>query len=68
MVVPLLLFLYFQDGFRVRRPTPPRVGGEVLDLGFLVCIDTDCSRGGWLTAFEARSGAILQRNQAGRLR
>ena len=46
----------------------PQVGGEVLDLGFLICIDTDCSRGGWLTAVEARSRDTLQAHQAGCLR
>jgi hypothetical protein len=30
--------------------------GAVLDLGFLVCIDTNCARGGWL-ACDVRGGA-----------
>ena len=30
--------------------------GEILDLGFLVCIDTNCARGGWLTALDVGSG------------
>lgn len=41
----------------------PQVGGEVLDLGFLVCIDTDCSRGGWLTALDVGTGRVVQANQ-----
>jgi serine/threonine protein phosphatase 1 len=45
----------------------PQVGGEILDLGFLVCIDTDCSRGGWLTAFDVRKGDVIRANQAGRV-
>ena len=57
-----------RSGKRVVVGHSPQVNGEVLDLGFLVCIDTDCSRGGWLTAIEARSGSIVQANQAGRLR
>jgi serine/threonine protein phosphatase 1 len=46
----------------------PQVSGEVLDLGFLICIDTDCSRGGWLTAFDLMSGEIVRANQNGRVR
>jgi serine/threonine protein phosphatase 1 len=42
--------------------------GEVLDLGFLVCIDTNCNRGGWLTALEPSSGRIWQADRAGSLR
>jgi serine/threonine protein phosphatase 1 len=46
----------------------PQTGGEVLDPGYLKVIDTDCSRGGWLTGLEVRTGAIVQANQAGILR
>ncbi len=46
----------------------PQTGGEVLDLGFLLCIDTDCSRGGWLTALEVRSSEVVQTNELGKLR
>ena len=46
----------------------PQVGGEVLDLGFLICIDTDCSRGGWLTASDVVSGRVVQVNQRGIVR
>jgi serine/threonine protein phosphatase 1 len=42
----------------------PQTSGEVLDLGFLKVIDTDCCRGGWLTAFEALSGNVIQTNQS----
>ena len=28
----------------------PQKSGEMLDLGFLKCIDTFCHGGGWLTA------------------
>jgi serine/threonine protein phosphatase 1 len=45
----------------------PQVGGEVLDLGFLVCIDTDCSRGGWLTAFCGEVG-MVQASEIGLVR
>jgi serine/threonine protein phosphatase 1 len=46
----------------------PQKSGQVLDLGFLVCIDTNCSRGGWLTALDVTSGQTWQADQAGRLR
>jgi serine/threonine protein phosphatase 1 len=42
----------------------PQTSGEVLDLGFLKVIDTDCCRGGWLTALEVLSGDVTQTNQA----
>jgi serine/threonine protein phosphatase 1 len=46
----------------------PQRSGEVLDLGFLVCIDTDCHRGGWLTALEVNTGQVWQADRNGRLR
>jgi serine/threonine protein phosphatase 1 len=45
----------------------PQTSGEVLDLGFVIAIDTDCSRGGWLTAIEVASRAIIRANNAGRV-
>jgi serine/threonine protein phosphatase 1 len=42
----------------------PQESGEMVDLGFLVGIETNCRRGGWLTALEETSGAIIQTNQA----
>jgi serine/threonine protein phosphatase 1 len=42
--------------------------GEVLDLSFLICIDTNCHRGGWLTALDVDSGRLWQADQQGRLR
>jgi serine/threonine protein phosphatase 1 len=47
--------------------TPPH-SGEVLDLGFLHCIDTNCARGGWLTALEVETGQVWQADRTGRLR
>ncbi|HTU25820.1 MAG TPA: metallophosphoesterase family protein [Pirellulales bacterium] len=32
--------------------------GEILDLGYLKCIDTDCCDGGYLTALDVTSGQI----------
>src|SRR5262245_51213371 len=46
----------------------PQLTGEVLDMGFLVCIDTNCARGGWLTALVADTGRIWQADRAGRSR
>jgi serine/threonine protein phosphatase 1 len=46
----------------------PQTNGELLDLGFLKVIDTDCSRGGWLTALEDRNGTLIQANQSGEVR
>ncbi|HVS34499.1 MAG TPA: metallophosphoesterase family protein [Gemmataceae bacterium] len=46
----------------------PQLAGEVLDLGFLVCIDTNCARGGWLTALDTDTGRLWQADRSGRLR
>lgn len=42
--------------------------GEVFDAGHLVCIDTNCWNGGWLTAMDVQSRKIWQVDDAGRLR
>ncbi len=42
--------------------------GEVLDLGHLICIDTYCYGGKWLTALELGSSRLWQANQRGELR
>ena len=46
----------------------PQKSGNVLDLGYLKCIDTYCCSGGWLTALDVVSGHIWQANQAGAVR
>lgn len=46
----------------------PQQSGEVLDLGFPLGIDTECVRGGWLTALDAGDGRVWQADQTGRLR
>jgi len=43
----------------------PQTSGEILDLGFVVDIDTDCSRGNWLTGLDIVSGKYWQANQRG---
>jgi serine/threonine protein phosphatase 1 len=42
--------------------------GEVLDSGHLICLDTFCYGGGWLTAMEMNTREIWQTNQQGELR
>jgi serine/threonine protein phosphatase 1 len=46
---------------------PPQKSGEVLDLGYLKCIDTFCHGGGWLTALEVGNGKVWQANLAGEM-
>jgi serine/threonine protein phosphatase 1 len=46
----------------------PQKGGDILDLGHLVCIDTDCRGGGWLTALDVGSGHYWQANERGEVR
>jgi serine/threonine protein phosphatase 1 len=43
-------------------------GGEIFDIGHLVCIDTYCYGGGWLTALDVDSGEVWQTDMDGRLR
>lgn len=56
------------SGKRVVVGHTPQVSGEILDLGFLICIDTDCSRGGWLTVLDVETGRVVQANQRGDMR
>ena len=46
----------------------PQKSGEVLDLGYLKCIDTFCHGGGWLTALEVGTGKVWQANLAREMR
>jgi serine/threonine protein phosphatase 1 len=41
---------------------------EILDLGHLVCIDTHCYGGGWLTALEVHTRQVWQADPQGKLR
>jgi serine/threonine protein phosphatase 1 len=41
---------------------------EILDLGYLRCIDTDCCHGNWLTALDVDSGQVWQVDQRGEVR
>lgn len=44
----------------------PQIGGDILDLGHLKCIDTCCFGGGWLTAYEVHTGQHWQAHQNGK--
>jgi serine/threonine protein phosphatase 1 len=46
----------------------PQKSGELLDIGHLVCIDTHCHGGGWLTALDVGSGCYWQANERGEVR
>jgi serine/threonine protein phosphatase 1 len=46
----------------------PQKSGEILDLGHLLCIDTNCHGGGWLTAVDVGSGHWWQANEKGEVR
>ena len=41
---------------------------EILDLSYLICLDTGCCFGGWLTALDVTSGQLWQVNERGELR
>jgi serine/threonine protein phosphatase 1 len=46
----------------------PQGNGCVLDLGHLLCLDTYCFGGGWLTAMNIETGELWQADQEGQLR
>ena len=46
----------------------PQFGGNILDLGHLICIDTYCFGGGYLTAYNLDSGDVFQTDRHGHLR
>jgi len=43
----------------------PQPSGEILDMGHLVCLDTFCIGGQWLTAWEPETGHSWQVNSMG---
>ena len=47
--------------------TPDKYG-EIMDVGYLKCIDTFCYGGQWLTALDVMSGQVWQTNEEGELR
>ncbi|RIK83435.1 MAG: serine/threonine protein phosphatase [Planctomycetota bacterium] len=42
--------------------------GKILNLGHLICLDTYCHGGYWLTALDATTGRVWQANQQGEFR
>lgn len=68
------------ESLRQRTPGPHMSGkiavvghtaqkdGEILDLGYLKCIDTWCYGGKWLTALDVQQGTVWQADQEGQLR
>ncbi|NND97343.1 MAG: serine/threonine protein phosphatase [Pirellulaceae bacterium] len=42
--------------------------GEILDTGHLICLDTYCYGGGWLTAMDMRSRQVWQVSKSGQSR
>jgi serine/threonine protein phosphatase 1 len=46
----------------------PQSDWEIFDLGHLICIDTACFAGGWLTALDVNSGQVWQADLVGKLR
>ncbi len=43
----------------------PQLSGKVLDLGHVICIDTNCVHGGWLSAIDMESRTVWQANNRG---
>jgi len=68
------------ESLKVRQPGPHCSGktaivghtsqksGEILDLGYLKCIDTRCYGEGWLTALDVETGQVWQADKNGRAR
>ncbi len=56
------------SGKRVFLGHTPQPGGNVLDLGHLVCIDTYCFGGGYLTAMETATCDLWQTDRHGHVR
>ena len=46
----------------------PDKSGEIFDIGHLICIDTFCYGGAWLTAVDVENGTTWQANDEGELR
>lgn len=57
-----------QSGKRVFLGHTPQGSGNVLDAGHVVCVDTYCFGGGYLTALEVDSGEVIQADYHGHLR
>jgi Calcineurin-like phosphoesterase len=72
----LLLWEHVVHAFPVRHCSgktaivghTPQGTGEILDLDHLVCIDTYCVGGGWLTALDVETGQVWQADRDGVIR
>ncbi|TWU40123.1 Serine/threonine-protein phosphatase 1 [Novipirellula aureliae] len=53
------------SGKRVYVGHTPQAGGEILNLGHLICLDTYCFGGGYLTAMELTTGHVIQTDKHG---
>lgn len=66
--LPPIFPLPHVSGKRVIVGHTPQANFEPLDIGHLVCLDTYCFGGGWLTAMDVDSGDIWQANLHGHMR
>ena len=66
-IIPDRMRPHFSGKTVIAGHTPQR-DGKPLDLGFLKIIDTDASRGGWLTALELWGKNVIQARESGGLR
>lgn len=57
-----------QNGKKAVLGHTPDKSGEIFDIGHLVCIDTYCYGGAWLSALDVESGKLWQANEEGELR
>jgi serine/threonine protein phosphatase 1 len=57
-----------QSGKTVVVGHTPQRSGRILDFGHLLCIDTACFAGGWLSAIDLDSKKVWQSNLMGDLR
>ncbi len=52
-----------KSGKRIVCGHSPQRSGQILDLGFALCIDTGAVNGGWLTCLDVNSGGWWQSNE-----
>ncbi len=57
-----------KSGKRMIVGHTPQSNGNVLDAGHVICVDTYCFGGGFLTAFETSSYEVIQADRHGHLR
>ncbi len=56
------------SGKRVYVGHTPQMNGCILDIGHLICLDTFCFGGGYLTAIDLESSEVFQTDRHGHLR